>query len=127
MDPERLKKVPLFAGLSGHELEQVGRWADELDVTQGRNLVEQGDFAYEFFAILDGTVEVLKDGEKVNELGPGDFFGEVALVEPTRRNATVVARTPLRVAIMTKRDFLHLQDDAPEVCSAIHRAIQERS
>jgi CRP/FNR family cyclic AMP-dependent transcriptional regulator len=127
MDPDRLKQIPLFAELSRRELEELGRWADELDVTEGRALVEQGDFGYEFFAILEGTVEVRKDGEKVTELGPGDFFGEVALVEPTRRNATVVATTPLKVAVMTKRDFLHLQDDAPEVCRTIHRAIRERS
>ena len=70
MDADRLKRIPLFAQLSHRELAQIGRWADELEVGEGRHIVDQGDFGYEFFAILDGTAEVLKDGERIATLGP---------------------------------------------------------
>ena len=127
MDADRLKRIPLFAQLSHRELAQIGRWADELEVGEGRHIVDQGDFGYEFFAILDGTAEVLKDGEQIATLGPGDFFGEIALASGGRRTASVVAAAPMHVAVMLKRDFRHMEADLPEVADMVRRAIEERS
>jgi CRP/FNR family transcriptional regulator, cyclic AMP receptor protein len=127
MDAKELRSVPLFAELSHRELEQVSRWADVVDVGEGRHLVDQGEIGYEFFAILDGTAEVLKDAERVRELGPGDFFGEIALLGGDRRTASVVATTPMRVAVMMRRDFQHMADDLPDVAERIRAAIRERT
>jgi CRP/FNR family transcriptional regulator, cyclic AMP receptor protein len=126
MDADRLKRIPLFAQLSHRELAQIGQWADELEVGEGRHIVDQGDFGYEFFAILDGTAEVLKDGERIATLGPGDFFGEIALESGGRRTASVVAAAPMHVAVMLKRDFRHMEADLPEVADMVRRAIEER-
>jgi CRP/FNR family cyclic AMP-dependent transcriptional regulator len=126
MNADALQRIPLFASLSGRERERVAGWADELEVTEGRHIVDQGQIGYEFFAIIEGAAEVQKDGERVAELGPGDFFGEIALLSADRRTASVVATTPMRLAVMMRRDFKHMYDVLPEVCFKIHRAIKER-
>jgi CRP-like cAMP-binding protein len=88
--------------------------------------VDQGNFAHEFFVLLDGTVEVTKDGEHVTDLGPGDFFGEIALVGHERRTATVRATTPVRAVVMHSREFGAMRSDMPAVCDRIETAIRER-
>ncbi len=126
MDPARLKAIPLFAELSDHEREQVARWADEIDVRQGEHLVHQGAFAHEFFVILEGNAEVTKDGERLTELGPGDFFGEIALMEAERRTASVTATSPMKVIVMFGRDFRQMDHQMPHVATKIQQAIEER-
>jgi CRP-like cAMP-binding protein len=123
---DQLKRVPLFSELSHRELDQVAQWADELDVELGRHVVDQGDFGYEFFAIIEGTADVLKDGELIRQMGPGDFFGELALIGEGRRTASVVSTTRMRLAVMLKRDFLRLEEDLPEVADKVRTAIEER-
>jgi CRP-like cAMP-binding protein len=127
MDPKRLSTIPLFAALSRKEREQVARWADEVDVPEGKHLVDQGDFAYEFFAILGGTADVRREDQHLTDLGPGDFFGEIALVRTDRRTASVVATTPMQVVVMLKRDFRAMADEMPEVAAQIRKAIEERA
>lgn len=127
MDPKRLSMIPLFASLSKKEREQVSRWADEIDVAEGKHLVDQGDFGYEFFAILGGTAAVRQGDEHVAELGPGDFFGEIALVRTDRRTASVVATTPMQVVVMLKRDFKAMADEMPQVATQIRKAVEERA
>src|SRR5207248_9366502 len=97
MDPADLKRLPLFESLNKRELERLGRWVDEVDVPEGRHVVDQGQLAWEFFVILEGQAEVLHDGKHLADLGPGDYFGEMALLEGTRRNASVVAKSPIRL------------------------------
>jgi CRP/FNR family cyclic AMP-dependent transcriptional regulator len=126
MDAKGLEAVPLFAGLSRKEREHVARRADVVDLAAGTQLMEQGRFAHEFFVILDGTVEVTKDGNRLAELGPGDFCGEIALVEHDRRTATVVATAPVRTIVMHSRDFDAMQSELPHVAAKIHEAIRER-
>jgi CRP/FNR family transcriptional regulator, cyclic AMP receptor protein len=104
----------------------VARWADEIDEPAGHRLVDQGNFAHEFFVLLDGTVEVTKDGEHLADLGPGDFFGEIALVGHERRTATVKATTPVRAVVMHSRDFGAMRSEMPTVCDRIEAAIRER-
>lgn len=91
MDEARLKSIPLFAGLSRKERKALAPRADEVELEQGRQVVREGAFPYEFFAIADGTAEVRRGEQLLAELGPGDFFGEMAVVSPGPRNATIVA------------------------------------
>lgn len=126
MDASSLDGMPLFDGLSAREREQVARWADEIDVPAGYHLAEQGRFAHEFFVILEGTAEVTIDGTHVRDLGPGDFFGEIALVETQRRTATVTAAGPLRAVVMHQREFAGMRAEIPEVAERIHAAIADR-
>lgn len=126
MDPARLKSIPLFAELSDREREQVARWADELDVAEGKHLVDEGRFAHEFFVIEEGTAEVRHGDEKVTDLGPGDFFGEIALVEHMRRTASVIATTPMRTIVMFGRDFSQMESEMPSVAARIRQAVEER-
>ena len=127
MDAKHLEAVPLFAGLSKRERNQLAQHADVVDLPAGYHLVDQGAFAHEFFVLLEGTVEVTQDGRHLTDLGPGDFFGEVALVEHDRRTASVVASTPISAIVMHQRDFDLMQRDLPHVAEKIHAAVHERS
>jgi CRP/FNR family transcriptional regulator, cyclic AMP receptor protein len=126
MDEGRLKSIPLFADLSHHDRKQVARWADEVDVAEGERLVNQGGFAHEFFAIIEGEAEVSREGQHLAELGPGDFFGEIALLEEERRTATVTAKSPMKVVVMFGRDFRQMESSIPHVAEEIRNAMEER-
>jgi CRP-like cAMP-binding protein len=126
VDPSRLKSIPLFADLSDQDRAQVARWADELDVPEGKHLVDQGRFAHEFFVIEEGTAEVRQGDEKLTELGPGDFFGEIALIEADRRTASVIATSPMQTIVMFGRDFRQMEAQMPSVAARIRQAIEER-
>lgn len=126
MDPGRLKSIPLFADLSDAERERIGRWADEVEVPEGKHLVDEGKYAYEFFVIEEGTAAVRHGDEMVAELGPGDFFGEIALIESIRRTASVVATSPMRAVVMFGRDFRSMENEMPAVADRIKRAVEDR-
>jgi CRP/FNR family transcriptional regulator, cyclic AMP receptor protein len=126
VDAKSLNQVPLFAGLSKRERERVARWADEIAEPAGYLLVNQGNFAHEFFVLVEGTVDVRKDGEHLTDLGPGDFFGEIALVGHDRRTASVMATTPVRAIVMHARDFGAMRTEMPAVAQRIEAAIRER-
>ena len=126
MDPKRLRQIPFFAGLGKRELAQVGQWTTELDVAEGRVLGREGSVAYEFFVIEDGAAEVTVDGRHLAHLGPGDFFGEIGLLERDRRTATVTATTPLRVIVMLGSEFRAMEREMPEVAQRVRDAIEER-
>jgi len=126
VDAARLQSIPLFADLSNKEREQIARWADEVDVPAGYHLLEQGRFPHEFFVIEQGTVAVTKDGQHLADLGPGDFFGEIAILEQERRTATVIASTPVTAIVMLARDFEAMENAMPEVAARVHEAIRER-
>jgi voltage-gated potassium channel len=126
MDAARIAAIPLFADLAESERELAARWADEIDVEPGQVLVTQGDSAYEFFVIAEGTAEVVRDGTTVAELGPGEFFGEIALLETERRNATVRAATPMRVVVMTRDHFQQLTRSSPELAGKLAAAVRAR-
>jgi CRP-like cAMP-binding protein len=122
----QLKQVPFFGGLSKRELDAVAREVDELDFPAGRELTRQGEFGHEFFVIVDGTAEVLLDDAVIAQMGPGDFFGELALLEEERRTATVRTTSPLRALIMTRQDFRAMDRAVPGVHAAVAAAIAER-
>jgi CRP/FNR family transcriptional regulator, cyclic AMP receptor protein len=126
MDAKELEHVALFSSLSKHEREQLAGWTDELSVPEGTELATEGRFAHEFFVIQDGAAEVRKDGERIAELGPGDFFGEIGLLETDRRTASVIATTPMRVIVMAQREFRSMEQEMPAVADRIRAAIRAR-
>jgi CRP-like cAMP-binding protein len=126
MNVDRLRSIPLFDGLSRKELERIGGWADEVDVPAGKRLLEQGRFAYEFFVIEDGSVEVRQDRHPIATLGPGDFFGEIGLLEDVRRTATIETITPVRAAVFDTRGFSSMMSASPKVAERIRSTEQGR-
>jgi voltage-gated potassium channel len=126
MDAERLRQLDLFSGLSKHELEEVARLADEVDVPAGKVLGREGEIAYEFFVIEEGTASVELDGKHVIDLGPDEWFGEIGLLAADRRTATVTARTPMRLAVVFGPSFRDLTRRLPDVGERIRAEIAER-
>jgi CRP/FNR family transcriptional regulator, cyclic AMP receptor protein len=127
MDAARLKEIPLFSKLGEKELKRVAQLADEVEVKAGDHLVDEGRFAHEFFVIEDGTAEVVHNGKTVAELGPGDFFGEIALIKTERRTASVIAKTPMKLVVMFGPNFRSVEADLPAVHEKIMAAIEERT
>ena len=126
MDENEVLSIPLFAGLSKKERQTIAQHADVLDFEQGRYLVREGEFPYEFFVTVEGTAEVVHDGEHVADLKSGDFFGELALMGGVRRNASVVATSPIKVVVMTAKHFRQMKRELPDVCRRISATVEER-
>ena len=111
MDPNRLKAIPLFASLDDQTRNDIASLASETSVPAGKELVREGDYAYEFMAIEEGEAEVLHGGKRVATLGPGDFFGEIAVLEKSLRLASVVALTPMRLMTLSRWDLKRIGDE----------------
>ena len=126
MEQGRLKAVPFFTAMSKSELAAVAQQTDEIDVPAGKVLAREGDFGEEFFIIDSGTAQVTRGGERIADLGPGDFFGEMALLEGDRRNATVTAATPMSLIVMTRASFRGLDRAHPQIHETVAKAIAER-
>jgi CRP/FNR family transcriptional regulator, cyclic AMP receptor protein len=118
--------VPLFSRLSKKGLEDVAHIADELDLPAGKLMAKEGDRGREFFVLLEGEAEVTKGGETINTMRDGDFFGEIALVTKMPRTANVTATTPVRVLVITERDFSGLLKRSPDVARGVAEALAER-
>jgi CRP-like cAMP-binding protein len=110
---DHLRQVSLFSALSRKELGLVARRAEDVKVNAGKVLVSEGAPGSEFFVIVDGTAKVTRKGRKVATLGPGDAFGELALLDRAPRNATVVAETPMEVVVLGQREFAGIIDEVP--------------
>ena len=112
---ELLRTVPLFATLDEGELQDVGRHADEVAVPAGTTIVTQNATGNSFYVIIEGRADVMRDDQKLAELGPGDFLGEMALLEDLPRSATVATTEPTRLLEMHRRDFSTVLDEAPHL------------
>ena len=123
---ELLKKVPLFSKLSKKGLQDVAHIADQLDLPAGKEMATEGDRGREFFVLLKGEADVLKDGRHINTMREGDFFGEIALVTKMPRTATVTATSDVDVLVITERDFDMLLKKSPEIGRAVAEALAER-
>jgi CRP-like cAMP-binding protein len=123
---EMLHGVPLFARLGGPEMNRLTQLADEVDVPAGRVLMRQGDVGNEMFVIVSGRVRVERDGSTVNDLGPGDWLGEMALLAEGQRSATATVTEPARLFVVGHREFHTLMDDMPTVRAAVFDCVAER-
>ncbi len=124
--PERIVDIPLFGGLTDAERADVASHLEERSVNTGTHLSSEGGAGYFFFVIESGNAEVSRGDDVVATLGPGDFFGEAAVLETTRRTATVTATTPMVVFQMFGADFAVLESTSPTVPAIIERALDER-
>jgi CRP/FNR family transcriptional regulator, cyclic AMP receptor protein len=124
---DALARAPLFRQLSKHELGELAKATEDLEVEEGKVLTREGDLGREFFVIVDGEVSVTKEGKEIRRLGPGDFFGEIALVyDNPRRTATVTATTPLRFFVLTRQSFRSLLEHQPGIEEKVMNALEER-
>jgi CRP-like cAMP-binding protein len=123
---ELLKRAPLFVHCSKSELGSVALVADEIDMPEGKVLTTEGETGREFFVLIDGTADVRRKGRKINTMGAGDFFGEIALVSNRPRTATVTATAPLRLLVITDRAFRELMRKMPSIQSKVLAALAER-
>ena len=110
-----LLKVPMFQACTKRELTMVSRLAEDVRYEPGDVLVREGARGEEFFVIVEGQAEVGRGGRKVAVLGPGDFFGELALLDPAPRDATVTALTPMEVVVLGRREFTGLLAEVPTI------------
>lgn len=126
MDATRLDAIPLFAWLTLDQRASVAGSCDELVTEAGSTLVQEGDFGYGMFAITSGTADVIIDGAVVRTLGPGDMFGEIAVLSGGRRTATLIAATDMTLITVLNRDLWRLERESPEIASALRATIAER-
>jgi CRP/FNR family cyclic AMP-dependent transcriptional regulator len=115
MNHHAIPTVPLFADTRRRDHKELARLADTIDVEAHRMLARQGDVAREFFVILDGVAIASRDGCSIATLGPGDYFGEIGLLDGVRRTASVTAATPLELLVIGPREFFSLLDGFPTV------------
>ena len=123
---ELLKRVPLFAECSKSELERIAATTDELDLPAERNLTSEGADGWEFIVLVQGEADVRSKGRKINELGPGDFVGEISLVTGRPRTATVRTRGPARILVLATSGFRTLMHDVPSIQDKVLAAITAR-
>lgn len=123
---DHLAALPLFSSCSRRDLQKIARAGDEVTVEPGRILVDQGAIGREAFVILEGTAVVKRNGRKIATFGPGDHFGELALLDHGPRTATVQAETELRVFVLGSRKFLSVIDDVPSLSHKLMAALASR-
>ena len=127
MNPRQLKSIPVFAGLTKDELSRVAECAERIDVRAGEQLLHEGRFAFEFFAIKSGAAEVVRDGVHLADLGPGDVFGELGALAHDQRLASVVATAPSTIIFIRAQDFRHFTAEMPALGERIRLLVEERT
>jgi CRP/FNR family transcriptional regulator, cyclic AMP receptor protein len=123
---EHIRGVPLFSRCSKKELAEVAKLADEIDFGPGKELTREGASAREFFVLIEGEAEVKRKGRKVATMGPGDFFGEIALIAHSPRTATVTTTTSVELLVITAQSFRTLLDHQPPIAAKVLAALAER-
>ena len=126
MDTSRLKALPLFEGVSDEDLDKIAPFVSEVSVSEGKHLVDEGDYAYEFMAIEEGEAEVVRGDQTLATLGSGDYFGEIGLLEDDRRNATVIARSSMRLLTLDQWDMKRLEKAIPSAAEKIRETVRSR-
>lgn len=125
-DPADLRSLPLFESLAEADLREIAGRFEVRSVDEGKPVTLEGASGYNFFVIQEGTAAVSREGKLLRTLGPGDFFGELAILDSGRRTADVVATSPLRLAVMFGTDFRRLQDQLPDVAGQIENVVASR-
>jgi CRP-like cAMP-binding protein len=126
VDASRLRAIPLFAALADRELAAVAGAASEASAEPGQTLADAGDFGHALYAIESGTATVTAAGEPLRELGPGDVFGEIAVLASGRRTSSVVATSPMRLIVLFKRDVWALERSSPTAAERLRSLIVSR-
>ena len=126
MDVSRLNAIPLFASFSQDDLRKIAPFAEEHSVGEGETLVREGDYSYDLMIIEEGKAEVRHGADKVADLGAGDFFGEMGVLERDRRNADVVAVEPMRLISFKTYDVKRMERNLPEAVDKLREAIAQR-
>lgn len=126
MDEAHLASLPLFSSLGARERRALAQIADELSLPEGRRLVREGEYAYEFFVLEEGTAAVMAGDEHVRDLGPGDFFGEIGILAKEHRTATVISTSAVNLVVMTRGALRAIDREYPGVADALHREIKAR-
>jgi CRP/FNR family cyclic AMP-dependent transcriptional regulator len=127
VDVSELKNIPLFADVPDDKLLKVATFASLESAVEGKVIIREGGAANAFYAIEDGTVKVERDGEHIADLGPGDVFGEQALLEKSERSATVIATSPVRLIKIDHWEIPRIKQSMPEVLTELQRKVEERS
>ena len=120
---DHLASVPLFRGMSKKELRDVAKATVELGIEQGREFVTQGDVGREAFIIVEGSADVIRNGQTIATLGPGNCVGELALLDHGPRTTSVVAATPMTVLVLGPREFSGVLDEVPTLSRKIMEAL----
>jgi CRP-like cAMP-binding protein len=123
--PSRVVAVGAFEALSAEQRQALAEAFDEVDVPAGERITSQGDFAYEFFIIEEGTARVEQDGETIATLGPGDCFGEIGLLATGRRTAAVIAETPMLMLAMFDQSFRRFDREMPEFADLVRARMRD--
>ncbi len=123
MDPNRLKAIPLFSALSSEEAKCLAAFATETSIGKGQILMREGDYSTELIAIEEGSAEVLRSGQRIASLGPGDLIGEMGLLARKPRNADVIASSPMRVVKLTHWELRRMSEDT---VGRIKQIVEER-
>ena len=123
MDTDRLKTIPLFSSLSDKALDTVTVFASETSVSAGKRLVHEGDYSYDLIVIETGTADVIKGGEVIGSLGPGDVFGEIGMLSGSKRTADVVATSAMRLITLSKWDLKRI---STEISDQLQALVEER-
>ncbi len=127
MDVSSLKNTPLFADVDDDKLAKVATFATLESAAEGKTIIREGGFSNDFYIIEDGTVTVEREGERVADLGPGDFFGEQGLLEKQARSATVVASSPVRLIKIEHWELARMKQSMPEVVEQLRSEVEARS
>jgi CRP-like cAMP-binding protein len=123
---ELIRRIPLFAECTRAELVEVAISADEREAAEGERLTQEGSRGREFFILVEGAVAVRRGGALLAELGPGDWFGEIAILTYKPRTATVTAMTPVRLLVVSDRAFRQVVETAPRVALKVLRNVADR-
>lgn len=121
-----LAGVPLFDSLSEGDLEKLADWFDVQTVGDGVKLVSEGDAGYSFYVLIEGTAQVTSEGTAVASYEAGDFFGETAILQGPRRNATVTTTSPARVLVMFGTEFRRLEQEQPAIATRLEAVMRRR-
>jgi CRP-like cAMP-binding protein len=127
VDPSELKNIPLFADVPDDKLLKVATFASLETAVDGKVIIREGGPANAFYAIEDGTVKIERDGEHVADLGPGDVFGEQALLEKSERSASVTATSSVRLIKIDHWEIPRMRKAMPEVVEELQKKVQERT
>jgi CRP-like cAMP-binding protein len=125
MDPDHLKTIPLFSSLSDKALETVSVFASETSVSTGKRLVHEGDYSYDLIVIETGTADVIKGGQVIGSLGPGDVFGEMGMLSGGKRSADVIATSSMRLITLSKWDLKRISGEISDQLQALVEQRQE--